>query len=125
MVGMKAMSGRAYRQAASVRHAPLPVLSQRGRLRRRFWLPTGNGSLGSVGKTASDIALRAGYEGTPELAEELRQHVGKVMGPIARPEKVEFVARLPKTRSGKIMRRVLKARAGPARRRPDDAGGIG
>ncbi|MFZ1791882.1 MAG: hypothetical protein WAU96_00505, partial [Anaerolineae bacterium] len=34
-----------------------------------------------------------------------------VMGPIARPEKVEFVARLPKTRSGKIMRRVLKARA--------------
>ena len=57
------------------------------------------------------VILRAGYEGSPELAEELRQHVGKVMGPIARPEKVEFVARLPKTRSGKIMRRVLKARA--------------
>lgn len=57
------------------------------------------------------VILRAGYEGTPELAEELRQHVGKVMGPIARPEKVEFVAKLPKTRSGKIMRRVLKARA--------------
>lgn len=57
------------------------------------------------------VILRAGYEGTPELAEELRQHVGKVLGPIARPEKVEFVAKLPKTRSGKIMRRVLKARA--------------
>jgi acetyl-CoA synthetase len=57
------------------------------------------------------VILRAGYEGSPQLAEELRQHVGKVMGPIARPEKVEFVARLPKTRSGKIMRRVLKARA--------------
>ena len=57
------------------------------------------------------VILRAGYEGSPELAEELRQHVGRVMGPIARPEKVEFVARLPKTRSGKIMRRVLKARA--------------
>ncbi|MDW8396592.1 MAG: acetate--CoA ligase [Anaerolineae bacterium] len=57
------------------------------------------------------VILRAGYEGTPELAEELRQHVAKVMGPIARPERVEFVTRLPKTRSGKIMRRVLKARA--------------
>ncbi|MDW8351267.1 MAG: acetate--CoA ligase [Anaerolineae bacterium] len=57
------------------------------------------------------VILRAGYEGTPELAEELRQHVAKVLGPIARPEKVEFVAKLPKTRSGKIMRRVLKARA--------------
>ena len=57
------------------------------------------------------VILRQGYEGSPELSEELRQHVGRVMGPIARPEKVEFVARLPKTRSGKIMRRVLKARA--------------
>jgi acetyl-CoA synthetase len=57
------------------------------------------------------VILRAGYEGSPELAEELRQHVGKVMGPIAKPEKVEFVTKLPKTRSGKIMRRVLKARA--------------
>ena len=57
------------------------------------------------------VILRAGYEGSPALAEELRQHVAKVMGPIARPEKVEFVPKLPKTRSGKIMRRVLKARA--------------
>ncbi|MFN3705203.1 MAG: acetate--CoA ligase [Thermoflexales bacterium] len=57
------------------------------------------------------VILRSGYEGTPALAEELRQHVGKVLGPIARPERVEFAARLPKTRSGKIMRRVLKARA--------------
>ncbi len=57
------------------------------------------------------VILRAGYEGSPQLAEELRQHVGKVMGPIAKPEKVEFVPKLPKTRSGKIMRRVLKARA--------------
>ena len=57
------------------------------------------------------VILRAGYEGSPTLAEDLRQHVAKVMGPIARPEKVEFVPKLPKTRSGKIMRRVLKARA--------------
>ncbi len=57
------------------------------------------------------VILRQGIDPSPELSEELRMHVGKVMGPIARPEKVEFVARLPKTRSGKIMRRVLKARA--------------
>ncbi|GIV95630.1 MAG: acetyl-coenzyme A synthetase [Herpetosiphonaceae bacterium] len=57
------------------------------------------------------VILRQGYEASEELAEELRQHVGKVLGPIARPEAINFVASLPKTRSGKIMRRVLKARA--------------
>ena len=57
------------------------------------------------------VILRAGFEPSDALSQELRQHVSKVMGPIARPEKVEFVAKLPKTRSGKIMRRVLKARA--------------
>jgi acetyl-CoA synthetase len=55
--------------------------------------------------------LRAGFAPTPELAEELRQHVATHMGAIARPEDVSFVDKLPKTRSGKIMRRVLKARA--------------
>jgi acetyl-CoA synthetase len=57
------------------------------------------------------VILRNGFEPSDTLAEELRQHVGKEMGPIARPEVVSFVAGLPKTRSGKIMRRVLKARA--------------
>jgi acetyl-CoA synthetase len=57
------------------------------------------------------VLLRAGFTPSPELAEELRQHVAKTMGPIARPEEVRFVDKLPKTRSGKIMRRVLKARA--------------
>ncbi|HEY3451596.1 MAG TPA: acetate--CoA ligase [Myxococcales bacterium] len=57
------------------------------------------------------VQLRSGREGSPALAEELIQHVGREMGPIARPEKVEFVPALPKTRSGKIMRRLLKARA--------------
>ena len=57
------------------------------------------------------VLLRTGVTGTPELAEELRQHVATHMGPIARPEEVKFVDKLPKTRSGKIMRRVLKARA--------------
>jgi acetyl-CoA synthetase len=57
------------------------------------------------------VILRQGFEPSPELENELRQHVGKEMGPIARPEAINFVPNLPKTRSGKIMRRVLKARA--------------
>ncbi|MHB9024816.1 MAG: acetate--CoA ligase [Armatimonadota bacterium] len=55
--------------------------------------------------------LRADVTPTLDLAEELRQFVGQHLGPIARPEQIEFVDSLPKTRSGKIMRRVLKARA--------------
>ena len=57
------------------------------------------------------VLLRAGFNPSPELAEELRQHVATHMGPIARPDDVKFIDKLPKTRSGKIMRRVLKARA--------------
>jgi acetyl-CoA synthetase len=57
------------------------------------------------------VLLKPGYTASPELAEELRQHVATHMGAIARPEEVRFVEKLPKTRSGKIMRRVLKARA--------------
>jgi acetyl-CoA synthetase len=57
------------------------------------------------------VILRSGYESSPQLMEELRQHVGRELGPIARPESIEAVPKLPKTRSGKIMRRVLKARA--------------
>ncbi|MFN2237005.1 MAG: acetate--CoA ligase [Anaerolineales bacterium] len=59
----------------------------------------------------SYVILRAGVEPSDKLAEELRNHVGHEMGPIAKPESVEFVDSLPKTRSGKIMRRLLKARA--------------
>jgi acetyl-CoA synthetase len=55
--------------------------------------------------------LRAGQEPGEALAEELKQHIAHEVGPIAKPEKINFVASLPKTRSGKIMRRVLKARA--------------
>ena len=57
------------------------------------------------------VLLRQGFTGSKELEEELRQHVGHEMGPIAKPEDIKFVDKLPKTRSGKIMRRVLKARA--------------
>ncbi len=59
----------------------------------------------------SFVILREGLEGSPHLEEELKAHVGHEMGPIARPEKIMFVSSLPKTRSGKIMRRVLKAQA--------------
>ena len=57
------------------------------------------------------VLLRTGVTPSPELSEELRQHVAQHMGAIARPEEVKFLDKLPKTRSGKIMRRVLKARA--------------
>jgi acetyl-CoA synthetase len=57
------------------------------------------------------VILREGVDATPHLEEELKAHVGHEIGPIARPEKVDFVSTLPKTRSGKIMRRVLKAQA--------------
>jgi acetyl-CoA synthetase len=57
------------------------------------------------------VILKTGVERTDKLAEELRQHVAHEIGPIARPEDVTFVDSLPKTRSGKIMRRLLRARA--------------
>ena len=57
------------------------------------------------------VILRQGVEGGKALSEELRQHVSDEIGPIAKPEDVQFLDSLPKTRSGKIMRRVLKARA--------------
>jgi acetyl-CoA synthetase len=53
--------------------------------------------------------LRQGFEGSERLEKELKDHVGHEMGPIAKPATVDFVDSLPKTRSGKIMRRVLKA----------------
>jgi acetyl-CoA synthetase len=55
--------------------------------------------------------LRQGHEPSEKLSRTLIDHVSHEMGPIAKPASVEFVESLPKTRSGKIMRRVLKARA--------------
>ncbi|MBA3471457.1 MAG: acetate--CoA ligase [Herpetosiphonaceae bacterium] len=58
------------------------------------------------------VILHQGVEDTGEsLISALKAHVGKTMGPIAKPEAITIVARLPKTRSGKIMRRVLRAQA--------------
>jgi acetyl-CoA synthetase len=55
--------------------------------------------------------LRQGHEASPQLEEALKNHIRHEVGPIAVPSRIEFVKSLPKTRSGKIMRRVLKARA--------------
>ena len=60
------------------------------------------------------VILRGGNEPSEELGEELRQHVANKIGPTARPKTVVFVPDLPKTRSGKIMRR-LPARRGRGR----------
>jgi acetyl-CoA synthetase len=54
------------------------------------------------------VTVKAGIEATEELGEELRAHVAKIIGPIARPKQILFTPDLPKTRSGKIMRRLLR-----------------
>ena len=53
-------------------------------------------------------ALRGGYDESADLIVELRGHVAKLIGPIARPKWIAFTPDLPKTRSGKIMRRLLR-----------------
>jgi len=54
------------------------------------------------------VTLKAGVEKSEELKKELIAHVRKLIGPIATPEKIQWADALPKTRSGKIMRRILK-----------------
>jgi acetyl-CoA synthetase len=54
------------------------------------------------------VTLKGGEEGSVEMLEELRNHVGKKIGPIAKPANIVFTPELPKTRSGKIMRRLLR-----------------
>ena len=57
---------------------------------------------------AAFVTLRSGVQGTAELITELRATVGDKIGPIARPKSIVFTDDLPKTRSGKIMRRLLR-----------------
>jgi acetyl-CoA synthetase len=69
-----------------------------------------------VGKTdatsgqaiAAFVTLRTGFEPSDALVEDLRNHVADTIGPIAKPKTILFTDDLPKTRSGKIMRRLLK-----------------
>jgi len=57
------------------------------------------------------VVLMQGIEPSDELRNELREHVGVEIGKIARPDEIWFVHDVPKTRSGKIMRRVIRAKA--------------
>jgi acetyl-CoA synthetase len=54
------------------------------------------------------VILRGNADGSGDVARELRDHVAKEIGPIAKPRQILVVAELPKTRSGKIMRRLLR-----------------
>ena len=57
---------------------------------------------------AAFVTLRGGYEGDEALIAELRDYVADSIGPIAKPKSIVFTNDLPKTRSGKIMRRLLR-----------------
>jgi acetyl-CoA synthetase len=54
------------------------------------------------------VTLKGGKDGSPEMLAELRDHVGTKIGAIAKPANIVFTPELPKTRSGKIMRRLLR-----------------
>jgi len=54
------------------------------------------------------VTLKSGVTASPALAEELRRQVAREIGPVAKPDDIRFSEALPKTRSGKIMRRLLK-----------------
>ncbi|MEE9543912.1 MAG: acetyl-coenzyme A synthetase, partial [Thermodesulfobacteriota bacterium] len=54
------------------------------------------------------VVLKEGQNGSPELTRELEGHIKKEISPIAKPDKIQFAIGLPKTRSGKIMRRILR-----------------
>jgi acetyl-CoA synthetase len=56
------------------------------------------------------VILRAGQKPSDRLKQNLKYHVRMILGPIAQPEDIDFVDNLPKTRRGKILRRVLKAK---------------
>ena len=56
------------------------------------------------------VILKQGQQGSPELIQALKDQVKKELGKIAVPQEIDLVTSLPKTRSGKIMRRVLKAK---------------
>jgi len=57
---------------------------------------------------AAFVTLRGGFHGDHDEREELREHVAHKIGALARPDEIYFTAELPKTRSGKIMRRLLR-----------------
>ncbi len=67
------------------------------------------------------VLLKVGHESSSDLAKSLRREVRSVISPIATPDKIQFVDALPKTRSGKIMRRILRK---VAEGEPDQVGDV-
>jgi acetyl-CoA synthetase len=65
------------------------------------------------------ITLKDGFDANPDLKLTIMNFIRKKLSPIAMPQEIEFVENLPKTRSGKIMRRLLRAKEWG-----DDAGDI-
>jgi acetyl-CoA synthetase len=68
---------------------------------------------------AAFVTLEGGRKGTDELKHELRAHVAKEIGSLAKPDDIRFTDALPKTRSGKIMRRLLREVASGSQVRGD------
>ena len=64
--------------------------------------------LSAAGARLTFVTLKSGVKAHPELRDELRRNVAKEIGPVAKPDDIRFSEALPKTRSGKIMRRLLK-----------------
>ena len=62
----------------------------------------------TIGRSYRDLGLTVARDVLHAIVQELRNHVGKEIGPIAKPKTILVVPELPKTRSGKIMRRLLK-----------------
>ena len=56
------------------------------------------------------VSLKTGFKSSPELDLEIMNFIRKKLSPLAMPQEIAFVDSLPKTRSGKIMRRILKAK---------------
>ena len=56
------------------------------------------------------VALKPGHEPSEDLELEIMNYIRKKLSPLAMPQEIEFVDKVPKTRSGKILRRVLKAK---------------
>jgi acetyl-CoA synthetase len=92
-----------------------PHLDDRGRERpwsttrrwpRRPWAARADSTTGQA--IVAFVTLKGGSEGSVEKLEELRAHVATKIGPIAKPANIVFTEELPKTRSGKIMRRLLR-----------------
>ncbi len=67
------------------------------------------------------VILKQGYDGSDDMRRVLRSHVQNEIGPIAKPDKIQFTSGLPKTRSGKIMRRILR-KVAAGRTREEDLG---